>query len=177
MNVIQEATSSSREIPWQLSDFLLPLLVTFITYVITQILIAPKLRWRDLKDDMIVISVQYANYKAYSYVKGDKRIFEDRGLHTVVEQELRKLAGRVYALQFYPVYRFWLIIGLLPNKEQLVDIRSNLIGWANSLVEMDLKYDINRDVFIEALKKDLEIPNNYEKMKELQELKIRNSKD
>ncbi len=158
----------STEIPWYLKDLILPLLITFITYVVTRILFTPVSKWRELRDEMIIISIQYANYQAYSYMgKDGKRIFEDRGLHNTVEQDLRKLAGKVCTLPDYRSYKFWKLLRLLPNEGEIDDIRRDLIGWANSLVEKDLKYDPGRDVKIESLKKHLGLPNYYAQIKEI----------
>jgi len=101
-----QAIIYSAEIPWYLKDLFLPLLITFITYVVARILFTPVSKWRELRDEMIIISIQYANYQAYSYNgKDGKRIFEDRRLHNTVEQDLRKLAGKVCTLPDYFSYK------------------------------------------------------------------------
>lgn len=167
----------SSQAPWYLKDLVLPLFVTFLTYICTHFLFAPVSKWRRMREEMIIISVQYANYKAYSYTtKNGKRKFEDRGLHNTVEQDLRKLAGKVCTLPNYFSYKFWKLLRLLPNEGKIESIRGDLIGWANSLVEKDLKYDPNRDVRIESLKKNLNLPNNYKQMKEIQELEWENDR-
>jgi hypothetical protein len=176
-----DATSSaqiSSEAPWYLKDLLLPLLVTFSTYLSTHFFFVPVSKWRKMREEMIIISVQYANYKAYSYTaKNGKRKFEDRGLNNTVEQDLRKLAGRVCTLPNYFSYKVWRLLHLLPTEEKIESIRGDLIGWANSLIENDLKYDPNRDVRIESLKKNLGLPNNYKQMKEIQELEWKNARN
>lgn len=170
-------TQIPTETPLYLTDFLLPLLVTFITYLCTHFLFIPVLKWQKMRGEMIIFSVQYSNYKAYSYTaKNGKRKFEDRELHNIVEQDLRKLAGRVCTLPNYFSYKFWRLLHLLPSEEKIENIRGDLIGWANSLVEMELKYDSNRDVRIESLKKNLNLPNNYEQMKKIQELEWENAR-
>lgn len=171
------SANMSSEIPWYLKDLVLPLLITFLTYVVTRILFTPVSKWRKMRDEMITISVQYANYQAYSYTdKEEKRKFEDRGLHNTVEQDLRKLAGKVCTLPDYFSYRLWRLFQLLPSEQRIDDIRGNLIGWANSLVEKDLKYDPNRHVRIESLKKNLNLPNNYQQMKKMQEQEWENAR-
>jgi len=65
---------------------------------------------------------------------------------------------------------------LLPSEKIIEDIRGDLIGWANSLVEKDLKYDAGRDVRIESLKKNLGLSNYYEQMKEMQKLEWENAR-
>jgi len=178
--MILEATTPvqiSPGVPWYLKDLLLPLFVTFSTYLCTHFLFVPVAKWRKMREEMIIISIQYANYKAYSYTtKNGKRKFEDRGLHNIVEQDLRKLAGKVCTLPNYFSYKFWRLLHLLPKEERIESIRGDLIGWANSLIESDLKYDANRDVRIESLKKNLNLPNNYEQMKQIQELEWENAR-
>jgi len=175
-----DATTSTRissDAPWYLKDLLLPLIVTFSTYISTHFLFDPVSKWRKMREEMIIISVQYANYKAYSYTtKNGKRKFEDRGLHNTIEQDLRKLAGKVCTLPNYFSYKFWRFLNLIPNEERIESIRGDLIGWANSLVENDLKYDPNKDVRIESLKKNLNLPNSYKQMKEIQELEWENAR-
>lgn len=167
----------SPEIPWYLKDLVLPLLVTFFTYVLTRIIFAPVSKWREMKDEMIIISVQYANYQAYSYTDKDgKRKFEDRGMHSTVEQDLRKLAGKIFTLPDYWSYKLWRLLRLLPSEKTIDDIRGDLIGWANSLVEKDLKYDPGRDLRIESLKKHLGLSNYYEQMREMQKLEWENAR-
>ncbi len=175
-----DASSSanvSSEIPWYLKDLVLPLLVTFLTYLVTRILFTPISKWRNIRDEMIIISIQYANYQAYSYTEDGKRKFEDRGLHNVVEQDLRKLAGKICTLPDYFSYKLWKLLRLLPSEKRIDAIRGDLIGWANSLVEKDLKYDISRDVMIESLKKNLNLPNIYKQMKKMQEQEWENAKN
>lgn len=55
------------------------------------------------------------------------------------------------------------------------DIRGDLIGWSNSLVERN-PGDLGREVRIESLKKNLGIENLYTQLKELQELEWENAK-
>lgn len=156
--------------PWYLTDLILPLLVTFITYLSLNILLIPVLKWRNIKEEIIVITTQYANYKVYVYIGNDgTRKFDDRGLHNIVEQDLRKLAGKINALQYDFPYNFWVGIHLLPTKEEIENIRGALIGWANSLIERECKYNSRRDLIIESLKKYLNLPNNYQQMKDIQE--------
>lgn len=175
-----DATISAQilfEAPWYIKDLLLPLFVTFLTYLGSQHLLKPVSKWRELKDEMITLSIQYANYVAYSYTgKDGKRHFEDRGLINKVEQDLRRLAGQVYTLSDYASYVFWKILRLIPDENKIERFRGDLIGWANSLVEKDLKYDPNRDVRIESLKKNLGLPNGYEQMKKIQELEWENAR-
>ncbi len=165
-----------ENIPWYLKELLLPLIVTFLTYIGTNFFFTPVSTWRKLKEEVITILIQYANYTAYSYeAKNGKRKFEDRGLYNIIEQDLRRLAGRIYALPNYFSYKIWRALRLLPSKEKIERIRSDLIGWANSLVEKDLKYDPSRNVRIESLKKNLNLPNNYKQMKRKQELEWKRS--
>ena len=167
----------SSEASWYLKDLLLPLLVTFVTYLGSQYLIKPVSKWRKLKDEMITFSIQYANYVAYSYTgKDGKRHFEDRGLINQVEQDLRRLAGQVCTLSDYSSYKFWKLLRLIPDENKIESIRGDLIGWANSLIEKDSKYDPNRDVRIESLRRNLNLPNNYKQMKEIQELEWENAR-
>lgn len=171
------SANTSAEIPWYIKDLVLPLLVTFFTYVVTRIIFVPVSKWREMRDEMIIISIQYANYQAYSYIdKEGKRKFEDRGMHSTVEQGLRKLAGKICTLPDHMSYKLWRLLRLLPSEKRIDDIRGDLIGWANSLVEKDLKYDPNRDVRIESLKKNLDLPNNYDQMKKTQEQEWENAK-
>jgi hypothetical protein len=157
-----------------ISDLALPLLVTFLTYLGSQQLLKPVSKWRELRDELIISSVQYANYVAYSYVDKDgKRKFEDRGMINTVEQRLRRLAGEVSTLPDYQFYSIWKWC-LIPNNRVLEEIRGDLIGWANSLIEKDGKYDQSRDLRIESLKKHLGLPNSYSQMKEIRELEIKN---
>ncbi|KKR76613.1 MAG: hypothetical protein UU21_C0006G0004 [Candidatus Levybacteria bacterium GW2011_GWA2_40_8] len=150
-------------------DLALPLLVTFLTYLGSQQLLKPLSKWRELRDKLIIASVQFANYVAYSYIdKEGNRKFEDRGMINTVEQHLRRLAGEVTTLPDYRFYSIWKG-SLLPNEKAIDEIRGDLIGWANSLIEKDLKYDPNREVRIESLKKHLGLPNYYSDMKETQE--------
>lgn len=175
-----DATTSaqiSSDTPWYLKDLLLPLFVTFVTYLGSQNLLKPVSKWRELKDEMITFSIQYANYVAYSYIgKDGKRHFEDRGLINKVEQDLRRLAGQVCTLSDYASYKFWKLLGLIPDDSKIESIRGDLIGWANSLIEKDLKYDSNRDLRIESLKKNLGLQNHYEQMKEMHDLEIKNAR-
>jgi hypothetical protein len=167
----------SSEAPWYLKDLLLPLIVTFLTYLGSRYLLKPISKWRELKDEMITLSIQYANYVAYSYVgKDGKRHFEDRGLINKVEQDLRRLAGKICTLSDYSSYNFWRFIRLIPDESKIESIRGDLIGWANSLIEKDFKYNSSRDLRIESLKKDLDLQNNYEQLKEIYDLELKNAR-
>lgn len=158
-----------------IKDLALPLLVTFLTYLGSQQLLKPVSKWRDLRDKLIVASIQYANYLAHSYIdKEGKRKLDDRGMINIVEQDLRKLAGEVSTLPDYTSYSLWKH-WLLPNEKVLDDIRGDLIGWANSLIEKDGEYDPSREVRIESLKKHLGLPNYYSEMREME--KSRNKRD
>lgn len=164
------STFNPGVIPWYVSDLVLPFLVTFLTYLTTSVFFTPISKWRGLKDEMITLLVQYANYIAYSYIgKDGERHLEDRGLINKVEQDLRRLAGQVCTLSDYGFYWFWSFLKLLPNKDKIEAIRGDLIGWANSLVEKDMKHDSNREVRIESLRKNIDLPNNYMKLKAIQE--------
>lgn len=87
-----------------------------------------------------------------------------------VEQKLRRLAGEVSVLPDYLFYGLWKG-RLLPNDKVIDEIRGDLIGWANSLIEIDGKYNVNRDVMIESLKKHLGLPNYYSDMKKMRDLR------
>lgn len=182
MNVIASASAVNQNIPHPLNnmplinDLALPLLVTFLTYFGSQQLLKPISKWRELRDELIIASVQYANYVAYLFVdKQGNRKFEDRGMINTVEQKLRRLAGEASTLpdyRFYGIWKGW----LLPNEKVIDKIREDLIGWANSLIEKDGQYSANREVQIESLKKHLRLPNYYSGMKEMQELEFKRNK-
>lgn len=175
-----DATASAKissEAPWYLKDLLLPLVVTFVTYLGSQHLFKPVSKWRELKDEMITLLVQYANYEAYSYTgKDGKRHFEDRGLINKVEQDLRRLGGKIYTLPDYSSYRLWKLLRLIPNESKVESIKGDLIGWANSLIKKDGEYDSNRDLRMESLKKNLGLQNNYEQLKKIHDLEIENTR-
>lgn len=153
-----------------INDLALPLLVTFLTYFGSQQLLKPISKWREVRDELIIASVQYANYQAYLFVDKDgKRKFEDRGMINTIEQKLRRLAGEVSTLPDYRFYGFWKG-QLLPNDKEIDEIRGDLIGWANSLIEKEGKYNVNRDVMIESLKKHLGLPNYYSETKRRRDL-------
>lgn len=169
MEATQSTLLTISEIPWYLKDLFLPLLITFTTYLVSQLLFKPVSKWRRLKDELITVSIQYANYKAYIYFgKNGKRKFDDPGMIVnLVEQKLRRLAGKICVLSDYQTYKFWRG-WLIPNEKLIDEIRGDLIGWANSLVEKDLKYDAGREVRIESLKMHLGLPNDYEDMRAMQ---------
>ena len=160
-----------------LKDIALPLLVTFLTYVISSIFFSPISKWREIRDELIIASTQYANYLAYfkENKEGVKKL-EDRGLYNTVEQDLRRLAGRILTLPDYPAYKFWKRYHLTPDEDIIEKIRGNLIGWANSLVEHEV-YSSFRELCIEGLKKNLDLPNNYDLVKENHDLEMRNRKN
>ena len=177
MDIVATASATSRGTLNLLSnmslvnDLALPLLVTFLTYLGSQHFLKPVSKWRELKDKLIVATIQYANYMAYSYVnKEGKRKFEDRGMINTVEQKLRRLAGEVCTLSNNRFYDFWKRL-FLPNEKLIDEIRGDLIGWANSLIEKDGHYDPGREARIESLKKHLGLPNYYYEVKEMQNLK------
>jgi len=161
---------------WYLKDLALPLVITFLTYLGSQHLLKPVSKWREIKDELIIASVQYANYIAYSYVdKEGKRKFEDRGMINTVEQKLRRMAGEICTLPDYHFYNFWKR-RLLPNEKDIDEIRGDLIGWANSLIEKDGKYSASRETRIESLKKHLGLPNYYSEMKEMRDLELKRNR-
>lgn len=153
-----------------LQNLALPLLVTFLTYLVSQHLFRPVAKWRAIKDDLITDSIQYANYVAYLFTNKDgKRILDDRGMMNTVEQELRHQAGSIATLIDYKSYLLWRG-WTLPTEKEIDEIRGDLIGWSNSLIEKDGKYNPNRDVRIESLKKHLGLANYYSEVREMQML-------
>lgn len=120
--------------------------------------------------------VRHANYVAYSYVDKDGlRKLDDKGRFNDVEGDLRKLAGDVYVISNYSLYKFWSCIRFIPSYKQLLSIQGDLIGWANTLIEKDFVYNPDRDLLIESLKMHLGLDNQYQIMRERSEL--RNSKN
>lgn len=153
-----------------IKDIALPLVVTVLTYLGSRHLIKPVSKWRELKDELIIASVQYANYIAYSYVdKKGERKFDDRGMINIVEQKLRRLAGEISTLPDYRFYGIWKG-RMLPTEKDIDEIKGDLIGWANSLIERDGKFNPHREIRIESLKKHLGLPNYYSELKTSQKL-------
>ncbi len=96
MQVLEQANAVT---PWYVTDVLLPLVITFVTFIFSQLLFRPVKEWWDIKKVLIIYTTQYANYVAYSHTNPrGKRILEDRGLMHIVEQALRCEAGRIEAL-------------------------------------------------------------------------------
>jgi hypothetical protein len=158
-------TSNIGIIPWYVKDLVLPLLVTFITYLIIHIIIYPFNKWQEIREKAIIFVTQYANYKAYSYTAKDgKKKCENYELYHTVTQDLRELAGRVDSLQYDCSYKIWKKAGLLPDNQKISRIQGDLIGWASTLIEKNLTYDPERELRIESLKKDLGLPNFQEQI-------------
>lgn len=156
-----------------IKDLALPLLVTFLTYLGSQHLLKPVSKWREIRDELIIVLTQYANYEAYSFVDKDgNRKFDDRGMMNTVEQKLRRMAGEISTLPDYFIYGLWKWL-MLPKEKVIDDIKGDLIGWANSLIERDGKYNAYRNLRIESLKKHLGLPNYYSQLKDAQDLELK----
>lgn len=175
------ATESAKiilqaDIPWSVSYFLLGPISVIAAFVFYQLMVPGLLKWRNLKDELIVVLTQYANYVVYVVEVDGKRKLENDALYERVNQELRKLAGEVETLRSVFLYKLWVKLRWLPTEKRIEDIRGSLIGWSNSLVEK-ARYDLNREIFIESLKKHLGMSNILSQLQESQRLDIENARN
>lgn len=129
------------------------------------------LKWHKLKEELVVITVQYANWFTYFVEKDGKRDIFKENEYNELYSLLRHTAGEVTTLNDVKLYEFWVKIGLLPSKKIIEEISGDLIGWGNSLVlnsSNNSDFPTNREVRLERVKKNLGIQNEYDTLREMQ---------
>lgn len=135
---------------------------------------APKLlKWRDLRDEIEATTVEFGHF--YSVPTKDDKLLTTKDLYDKVQQKLRRMAGEMTTLKSAPLYSFWVKSKLLPNHHTIEKIRGALIGWSNSLLKDDW-HNLNREIFIEEVKKQLNLPNAYKQLRDIQRLEIENKR-
>jgi hypothetical protein len=130
------------------------------------------IQWRELKDELMATTVEFGHFYSIPNKEG---ILTAKDLYDKVQQKLRRMAGEIITLPNIPFYKFWVRIHLLPSKKMIEEVSGVLIGWSNSLVKTDWQNN-HRELFIEELKKHLNLPNAYEQLREIQKLEWENDK-
>lgn len=151
----------------QLAPTVLLIVFAPISAIFYKLVIPGLLKWRRLRDELTTFSVRYANFIAFTKEVDGKKVYADKEKLTIVNEELRRLAGEITTVPNAFLYKQWIKTKLLPSETQVEDIRGALVGWANSLDEKK-NGDLGREVFIEQLKLNLGLENSYSQLKEIQ---------